>query len=103
MKKITAILGQYKLVDKLFDLKEKAIKRAIDAHKDAFETELEKAQLAYERKIKELGEPNNDRYSDIFNELVRIKTDIYNATKGLEFVKEIESDLDSDVEVEDQK
>ena len=99
MKKLTAILKGCKLIDKLFSLREKEIRRKLDAAKDECEEKKVKAQIDYETAMKKLGGESVD-YKRIINEMIAAKQSILEAEETLKAIKEIEKDLDSEAELE---
>ena len=102
MKKLTAILKGCKLIDKLFSLREKEIRRKLDAAKDECEEKKVKAQIEYETAMKRLGEESVD-YKRIINEMIAAKQSIIEAEDTLKAIKEIEKDLDSEAELEPEE
>lgn len=99
MKKLTAILKGRKLVDKLFGLREKEIRRKLDAAKDECEEKKVKAQIDYETAMKRLGDESVD-YKRTLNDMIQAKQRIIEAEDTLKVIKEIEKDLDSEAEIE---
>lgn len=99
MKKLTAILQGCKLVDKLFGLREKEIRRKLEAAKDECEEKKVKAQIDYEQAMKRLGEESVD-YMRVINAMIQAKQDIHDAEATLKCIKDIEKDLDSEAELE---
>lgn len=102
MKKLEAILKGCKLADRLTSLREKEVRRKLDAAKDECEEMKIKAQLAYELALKKLGEENVD-YKRTLNDMIQAKDDIRTAELTLTAVKEIEADLDSEAELEPEE
>ena len=104
MKKLEAILRGYKLVDKLFGLREKEIRRKIEAAKDECEEKKVKAQMDYETAMNLLGEKDVN-YRNVLNSMIQAKQSIIEAQDTLDVIKEIEADLDSesDMEKEDKE
>lgn len=98
MKKLTAILQGCKLADKLFSLRKKEIRRKLEAAKDECEEVKVRYQLAYEQAMQKLGEDNAD-YGCIINTMIDAKEGILSAEATLKAIHEIESDLDSEVDV----
>ena len=97
MKKLKAILKGCKFLDKLFDLREKEIRRKLKAAKDECEEVKINCQLDYENAMQELGNEKVD-YTEILNRMIAAKQGINDAEATLKVVKEIEKDLDSDVD-----
>ena len=102
MKKLTAILKGRKLIDKLFSLREKEIRRKLDAAKDECEEKKVKAQIDYETAMKKLGDESVD-YKRVINEMITAKQSILEAEETLKAIKEIEKDLDSEAELEPEE
>lgn len=99
MKKLTAILKGCKLVDKLFNLREKEIRRKLEAAKDECEEKKVKAQISYEQAMKRLGDESVD-YKRVINDMIQAKQNILDAEATLNCIKEIEKDLDIEAELE---
>ena len=99
MKKITAILKGRKLFDKLFGLREKEIRRKMEAAKDKCEEKKFKAQMEYEEALKKLGDENVN-YESVLNDMILAKQHILEAEDTLKVILEIEDDLDSEAELE---
>lgn len=101
MKKLEAILRGRKFIDRLFDLREKEIRRKIEAAKDECkETEIN-WQISYEEAMQKLGEKDVD-YGRVLNDMVTAKEGIINAQATLKAITEIEKDLDENVEVTEE-
>lgn len=101
MKRLTAILQGCKLVDKLFGLREKEIRRTIEAAKDECEEVEMRAQMVYETSINKLGE-EEVCYADVLNSMIEAKSEIMQAQETRKIIEEIEKDLDSEVKTEKQ-
>ena len=99
MKKLEAILKGCKFVDKLFGLREKEIRRKLEAAKDECKEAEINWQIAYEEAMQKLGEKDVD-YGTVLNEMVAAKEGIANAKATLKYICEIEKDLEENVEVE---
>ena len=102
MKKLEAILKGCKFVDKLFGLREKEIRRKLEAAKDECEEVKIRYQLDYEKSLEKLGAEDVD-YGTLINAMVVAKQGIADAEATLKVIKEIEKDLDSDVAFEEEK
>lgn len=99
MKKLEAILRGCKLVDRLFGLREKEIRRKIEAAKDECEEKKVKAQMDYETAMNLLGEKDVN-YRNVLNSMIQAKQSIIEAQDTLAVIKEIEADLDSEADME---
>lgn len=102
MKKLTAILKGCNLVDKLFSLREKEINRKIEGAKDDCERRKAEAEIKYENYCKELGEKDVD-YRRIINGMLEYKQEIMDADETLKVIAEVEADLQSEAELEEEK
>lgn len=104
MKKLEAILKGCKFVDKLFGLREKEIRRKLEAAKDECKEAEINWQISYEEAMQKLGEKDVD-YGAVLNDMITAKEGIANAKATLKFVCEIEKDLEENVEIaeEDKK
>lgn len=100
MKKLTAILKGRNFVDKLFSIREREVKRNIEAAKDSVESEKAKAELEYEKLCYSLAGDNVD-YNEVINCMIQCKETISNADATLTAIAAIEEDLKSDVKEED--
>lgn len=98
MKKITAILQNCQVIDKMFNLREKQVKTAFEASKNDLEEQLTNAEIEYENACKALGE-NNVNYKGVINAMLRAKAKLNNIKLTIEALAEIEADLNKDVEV----
>lgn len=99
MNKLEAILRGCKLVDRLFGLREKEIRRKIEAAKDECEEKKVKAQMDYETAMNLLGEKDVN-YRNVLNSMIQAKQTIIEAQDTLDVIKEIEADLDSEADME---
>ena len=99
MKKLEAILKGCKLVDRLFGLREKEIRRKIEAAKDECEEKKVKAQMDYETAMNLLGEKEVN-YKCVLNSMIQAKQSIIEAQDTQAVIKEIEADLDSEADIE---
>lgn len=104
MKKLEAILKGCSFVDRLFSLREKEIHRKFEAAKNECEAAKVNWQISYEEAMKKLGEKEVD-YGKIINDMITAKEGIINAEATLKAIKEIETDLNDEVEIteEDKK
>ena len=100
MKKITAILKDCKLVDKLFSIRERQIFGALNSAETAVEEKIAKAQIEYDNKLKELSEKDAD-YKGIINSLLEAKKIELNGVSTLKALDAIEADLNSEAETEE--
>jgi len=100
-KKLTAILENCKLVDRLFNLREKQIKTALAAAKNDVEEQATEAEIAYENLCKQLGKKDVDSYKNIINKMIECRETIRQAAETKAVLKEIEDDLNSEVDIED--
>lgn len=100
MKKIDLILNG-KVDAKLIDTKKAKITKAIEVGILNAEDDLLGKELEYERLLVALG--GNAEYSDILASLVVIKEDILIIKTGIQALKEVQSDLDEEVEVADEE
>lgn len=95
MKKIDLILNG-KVDAKLIDTKKAKITKAIEVGILNAEDDLLGKELEYERLLVSLG--GNAEYSDILEELVAIKEDILVIKSGIHALKEVQADLNEDIE-----
>ena len=104
MKKLEAILKGRAFLDKLFGLREKEIRRKLEAAKDECEEAKVNWQISYEEAMQKLGEKEVD-YGKIINDMITAKEGIMSAEATLKAIKEIEKDLNEEVNVaeEDKK
>lgn len=97
MKKLEAILRGCEFLDELFGLREKEIRRKLEAAKDeCMETEI-RWKISYKEAMQKLGEKDVD-YGRVLNDMITAKEGIANAKATLEAICEIEKDLNEDVE-----
>lgn len=101
MKKLKAILEGNSFVDKLFSLREKEIKRALESASDDAEKQMTEAEISYEELCKNLGEKEVN-YEQIINDMLLAKDTIRRAKETIEAVKEIKADLESEVELKEE-
>lgn len=97
MKKLEAILKGRNFVDKLFGLREREIKRNLEAAKDSVESQKTKAEIDYESLCKALGEEDID-YKYVINAMIVCKGTIISAEETLKAITSIEEDLNSKIE-----
>ena len=100
MKKIDLILNG-KVDAKLIDTKKAKITKAIEVGILNAEDDLLGKELEYERLLVSLG--GNAEYSDILASLVTIKEDILIIKASIHALKEVQADLDEEVEVADEE
>ena len=99
MNKLEAILRGCKFVEKLFGLREKEIRRKIEAAKDECKESEINWQISYEKAMEKLGEKDVD-YGKVLNDMITAKEGIMSAQATLKVIEEIEKDLDENVEFE---
>ena len=99
MKKIDLIVKGKKLTEKLLGLKRKSINRALEAALDNLESQKEQAIIDYENNLVKLADDNVD-YKRVINNMISNKQTILDADATIEVIKEIQADLDSEVEEE---
>lgn len=102
MKRIEAVLKGLKFTDKLFGLKKKQIRRAIEAAEDNAEKQKEEAAIAYEALFNTMAEDDAD-YQSIINEMIQHKQTIISADATIKAIAEIRADLDAEIEVAEAK
>lgn len=95
MKKIDLIFND-KVDAKLIDTKKAKITKAIEVGILNAEDDLLGKELEYERLLVALA--GNAEYSDILTSLVAIKEDILVIKAGIHALKEVQNDLNEDVE-----
>lgn len=95
MKKIDLILNG-KVDAKLIDTKKAKITKAIEVGILNAEDDLLSKELEYERLLVALG--GNAEYSDILASLVAIKEYILIIKAGIHALKEVQNDLNEDIE-----
>lgn len=100
MKKLTAILQGCKFTDRLFGLREKEIRRTIEAGKDECDEIEVRAQMQYETCMNKLGE-EDVCYGDVLNDMIEAKKQIIDAKETKKVLKEIEDDLNAEVKQKD--
>lgn len=100
MKKITAILKDCKLVDKLFSIRERQIYAALDSAKTAAEEKIANAQIDYGENLKRLSEKDAD-YKAIINDMLKCKQIEINGKATLDAIDAIVADLNSEAEIEE--
>lgn len=102
MKRIEAIIKGRKFTDKLFGLKKKQIRRALEAAEDNAEKQKEDASIAYEKLFSDMAEDNAD-YQRIITQMLEHKQTIISAEVTIKAIAEIRADLEADVTVEDSE
>ena len=102
MKKLEAILKGCSFIDKLFSLREKEIRRKLEAAKDECEETKVNWQISYEEAMQELGEKEVN-YGKIINNMITAKEGIMIAEATLKVIKEIEKDLNEEVELTEEE
>lgn len=100
MKKITAILKDRKLVDRLFSIRERQIYAALNSAKISAEEQIADAQILYGEKLKALSGKDVD-YAAIINDMLKAKQVEINGKATLEAIDAIVADLDSEAEIEE--
>lgn len=101
MKKLKAILEGNSFVDKLFSLREKEIKRALESARDDAEKQMTEAEIKYEELCKQLGDKEVN-YTYVINEMLEQKDIIRRAKETISAVEAIKADLDSEVELKEE-
>lgn len=96
MKKIQAIIKGRKFTDKLFGIKERQIRRALEAAKDSVEKQKEDAAIAYENLFANMADDNVD-YESIINQMLAQKGIIRRAEETIKAIEEIKADLEAEV------
>lgn len=101
MKKLEAILRGCKFVEKLFGLREKEIRRKIEAAKDECKEAEINWQISYEKAMEKLGEKDVD-YGKVLNDMITAKEGIMSAQATLKVIDEIEKDLNENVDFNEE-
>ena len=96
MKKLQAILNGQKFTEKLYTLREKEIRRKLEAAKDEQETIKATAEMEYLEAMNLLGDTDVN-YEKAINLMLTLKQRIIDAEFTLKAIKEIENDLDEEV------
>lgn len=99
MKRIEAIIKGRKFTDKLFGLKKKQIRRALEAAEDNAEKQKEDAQISYEAQFNSMAD-DNANYQRIISEMIQHKQTIISAEATIKAIAEIRADLEAEVEVD---
>ena len=86
-----------KFVEKLFGLREKEIRRKIEAAKDECKESEINWQISYEKAMEKLGEKDVD-YGKVLNVMITAKEGIMSAQATLKVIEEIEKDLNENVD-----
>lgn len=102
MKRIEAIIKGRKFSDKLFDLKKKQIRRALEAAEDNAEKQKEDASIAYEGLFSRMADENAD-YQRIIAEMLKYKQTIISAEATIKAIAEIRADLEAEVTVDESE
>lgn len=103
MKRIEAIIKGRKFTEKLFGLKKKQIRRAIEAASDNAEKQKEDATIAYENLFASMAD-DDANYQAIITQMIQHKQTIISAEATIEAIAAISADLEEIVEVgEDEK
>ena len=103
MKKIKAIIKGRKFTDKLFGIKERQIKRALEAARDNAEKQKEDAAIAYEKLFADMADDDAD-YQRIIGQMIEHKQTILAADNTIEAIEAIKADLESEVpDIEDEE
>lgn len=101
MNKLEAILRGCKFVEKLFGLREKEIRRKIEAAKDECKEAEINWQISYEKAMEKLGEKDVD-YGKVLNDMITAKEGIMSAQATLKVIDEIEKDLNENVDFSEE-
>ena len=96
MKKIEAILKGRKFTDKLFGIKKRKIKRALDAASDNAEKQKEDANISYETLFASMADEDAN-YERIINQMVECKQIILSADDTIKAIEAIKADLETEV------
>lgn len=99
MKKLQAILKGRIFADMMFELREKQVKTALTVAKNDIEEQEAEATIKYEELCKKLGDKEVD-YKSTFNEMLKCKENIRKSQETRIELKEIEDDLNSDVQLD---
>lgn len=102
MKKLKAILDGIGFVDKMFSLKEKEVRRALESASDDAEDQMTKAEIRYEELCQLLG-GKEVNYTSVINEMLEQKDIIRRGKETIESVNAIKADLESEVELKEEK
>lgn len=96
MKKIQAILKGRKFTDKLFGIKERKIRRALEAATDNAEKQKEDASIAYETLFASMADEDAD-YQYILRQMLEHKQTMLAAEETIKAIEAIKVDLESEV------
>ena len=96
MKRIEAIIKGRKFTEKLFGLRQRQIKRAIEGAKDNAEKQREDATIAYEELFSKLAEETPD-YQHIIAKMLEHKQTIISADETIRAIEAIKADLEAEV------
>lgn len=102
MKRIEAIIKGRQFTDKLFGLRKKQIRRALEAAEDNADKQKEDATIAYEELFSRMAEEKPD-YQRIIAQMLEHKQTIISAEVTIKAIAEIRADLEADVTVEDSE
>lgn len=102
MKRITAVLKNCKLVDRVFSIREKQIYNALDAAEMNIEQQVADAQIEYEKLFDKLGEKDAN-YTLIINQLLEKRETIRRGNLTKEALAEVRADLEADAEIDEEK
>lgn len=100
MKKIKVIIKGRKFTEKLFGLKERQIRRVIEAARDNAEKQKEEASIELEKLYIKLAD-DDVNFSALINAIILSKQTIKSADETIEALNEISADLESEVEIDD--
>lgn len=101
MKKLKAILSGANFIDRLFDLRERDVKRSLESASDDAERQMTEAEIRYEELCKKLGEKEVN-YTTTINQMLEQKDIIRRAKETIEAVKAIKDDLELEVELKEE-
>lgn len=102
MKRIDAIIKGLGFTEKLFGLKKKQIRRALEAAADNAEKQKEDASVAYECLFNDMADEDAD-YQHIIGLMLEQKQIIVSADATIKAIAEIRADLDAEVEVDESE
>ena len=96
MKRIEAIIKGRKFTDKLFGLKKRQIRRALEAAKDSAEKTKEEASIKYEEQFSKMADEDAN-YEGIIRDMLSHKQTILNSEETIKVLEEIKADLEAEV------
>lgn len=102
MKRITAVLKNCKLIDRVFAIREKQIYNALDAAEMNIEQQIADAQIEYEKLFDKLGEKDAN-YTCIINQLLGKRETIRRGNLTKEALADVRADLEADAEIDEGK